>query len=54
MTRLELVIAETNQPSRRVAEKLGARLESLARHRLIDAGTPITAAIYSLIPSDPG
>jgi ribosomal-protein-serine acetyltransferase len=52
MVRLELVIAQGNHASRRVAEKLGAQFEYLARHRLLDGDTPITAAIYSLIPSD--
>lgn len=54
MVRLELVIAKDNQASRRVAEKLGAQFECLARHRLLVQGRPTTAAIYSLIPSDLG
>ncbi|WP_137671792.1 GNAT family N-acetyltransferase [Agarivorans sp. Toyoura001] len=52
LNRLELVIAEQNIASRRVAEKAGAHYESLARSRVIDFGQPCHAAIYSLIADD--
>jgi RimJ/RimL family protein N-acetyltransferase len=41
-----------NAASRRVAEKLGARLECIARNRLMGWGRPHDAAVYSLVPSD--
>ncbi|WP_432454090.1 MULTISPECIES: GNAT family N-acetyltransferase [unclassified Agarivorans] len=52
LNRLELVIAEQNWASRRVAEKANAQFECLARSRVIDYGKPVHAAIYSLIPGD--
>ena len=52
VTRLEIVAAVDNHPSRRVAEKLGAEFEGLARNRLYVHATPVTAAIYSLLPPD--
>jgi RimJ/RimL family protein N-acetyltransferase len=50
LTRLEIVAAESNLPSRRVAEKIGAVLECVARNRLMLHDQPIPAAIYSLVP----
>jgi RimJ/RimL family protein N-acetyltransferase len=41
-----------NVPSRRVAEKAGARFEAIARNRIVQHGKPYDAALYSLIPSD--
>ena len=52
MHRLEIVTAEHNPASRRVAEKLGARFECLARNRIMDQEEPTTAAVYALIPGD--
>ncbi|MDX5627012.1 MULTISPECIES: GNAT family protein [unclassified Brenneria] len=52
LTRLEIVAGEHNRPSRRIAEKVGARFEGIARNRLIVGGRPIDAAMYSLIPAD--
>lgn len=52
LRRLEIVIAEDNLASRRVAEKAGARLEAIARRRLLLRGEPQDAAIYSLITDD--
>lgn len=52
LRRIEIVVASGNQASRRVAEKAGAVLESIARHRLMLRGEPLDAAIYSLIASD--
>ena len=50
LTRLEIVIAVENAPSRRVAEKIGATFECIARNRLVLHEKPIDAAVYSLIP----
>jgi ribosomal-protein-serine acetyltransferase len=50
LTRIEIVIAEGNILSRRVAEKLGATFECVARNRLVSTGVPLAAAVYSLIP----
>ncbi|HZW23269.1 GNAT family protein [Noviherbaspirillum sp.] len=52
LTRLEIVAAEDNLPSRAVAEKLGATFECIARNRLLVNGTPVAAAVYSLVPGD--
>lgn len=50
LTRIEIVIVEANAPSRKVAEKIGAAFECIARNRLIVNGSPYTAAVYSLVP----
>ncbi|GGB15338.1 GNAT family N-acetyltransferase [Agarivorans gilvus] len=52
LNRLELVVAERNFASRRVAEKAGAQFECLARARVIDLGKPSHAAVYSLLTED--
>lgn len=52
LTRVEIVTAADNVPSRKVAEKLGAAFEGIARNRLVVGGVPVSAAIYSLIPAD--
>lgn len=54
LQRLEIVAAADNQPSRRVAEKAGARFEGIARSRLTLHGQPQDAAMYSLIAADLG
>ncbi|MES2355507.1 MAG: GNAT family protein [Pseudomonadota bacterium] len=54
LTRLEIVVAEKNEASRRVAEKVGAILECVARNRLIIRGQPCDAAVYSLVPRQYG
>ncbi|ESS72107.1 putative acetyltransferase [Methyloglobulus morosus KoM1] len=51
LTRLEIVVAEENIASRRVAEKVGARFECIARNRLVIWGVPHDSAVYSLVPS---
>ena len=51
LTRIEIVAASENAPSRRVAEKAGAQFECLARNRLVIHGTPLDAAVHSLVPS---
>jgi ribosomal-protein-serine acetyltransferase len=50
LTRIEIVTASENTPSRRVAEKAGAQFECLARNRLIVHGAPLTAAVHSVVP----
>lgn len=52
LTRLQMVIAEQNQASCRVAEKIGAKLECIARNRVWVGGEPAPGAVYSLIPPD--
>ena len=52
LTRLEIVAVVENIASRRVAEKVGAKLECIARNRLVGWGKPHEAAVYSLIPTD--
>jgi ribosomal-protein-serine acetyltransferase len=52
LTRLEIVIQTENWPSRRVAERLGASLECIARNRLMHRGEPRDAAVYSLVPGE--
>ena len=53
LTRIEIVVAMQNRPSRRVAEKAGATYECLARNRLLINNALHTAAVYSLIPNGP-
>jgi RimJ/RimL family protein N-acetyltransferase len=50
LARLEIVAAENNDISRRVAEKAGAVFECVARNRLIVHGQAQPAAVYSLVP----
>ncbi|WP_192457065.1 GNAT family N-acetyltransferase [Musicola keenii] len=52
LTRLEIFAGEHNHPSRRVAEKVGAHFEGIARNRIILRHGPIDAAMYSLVPGD--
>lgn len=52
LARLEIVVLPGNAGSRRVAEKIGARFECVARHRLQWNGSPRDAAVYSLLPGD--
>lgn len=54
LTRLEIVAPEKNVPSRKVAEKVGAVFECIARNRVLVYGTPGAAAIYSLVPEQCG
>lgn len=49
-TRIEIVVAEGNAPSKAVARKAGALCEGLARNRLLLAGTPTDATVHSLVP----
>ncbi len=52
LIRLEIIVMPENQPSRRVAEKLGAQYEGRLRQRLWLKGKPHDAEAYALIPQD--
>jgi len=52
--RIEIVVPAGNWPSRRVAEKIGAKFEGLLRHRLMLRGESSDAFLYSLIQDDLG
>ena len=52
LSRIEIAARPENKASRRVAEKCGAKLEAIARNRIVQHGRPYVAALYSLIPSD--
>lgn len=52
LQRLEILAATENRSSRRVAEKLGAQFEGIARQRLQVHDRPCDAAVYALIPDD--
>jgi ribosomal-protein-serine acetyltransferase len=51
LTRIEIVAASENGASRRVAEKVGAQFECIARNRLVIHGVPVAAAVHSFVPS---
>ena len=48
LTRVEIVVAEANFPSRRVAEKVGGHFEGILRDRLLIHGHFHNAAMYSV------
>ena len=50
LSRIEIVAAETNIASRRVAEKSGAVFEAVLRNRLKDGAVPVAGALYALFP----
>jgi ribosomal-protein-serine acetyltransferase len=52
LARLEVVVHVDNAASRRVAEKIPAVFEGIARSRLVLHGGSHDAAVYSLIPAD--
>ena len=52
LIRIEVVALPDNTPSRATALRIGARFESIARHRLLVNGQPQDAAVYGLLPSD--
>jgi RimJ/RimL family protein N-acetyltransferase len=52
LSRLEIFARPENTPSRRVAEKAGAKFEAIARNRMVQHGRAYDAALYSLIPAD--
>ncbi|MEO8848672.1 MAG: GNAT family protein [Casimicrobiaceae bacterium] len=47
---IEIVTAVDNLPSRRVAEKVGARFEGIAAHRILMRRVSVDAAMYALLP----
>lgn len=52
LCRLEIVALTDNRASQRVAEKVGAAREGIARNRLMFNGAPSDAVVYSLVPGD--
>jgi RimJ/RimL family protein N-acetyltransferase len=52
LVRLEIVVAQGNAPSLRVAQKVGAIRESILRQRLCIHGTHHDAIMFSVIKSD--
>ena len=52
LTRVEIVVRLDNPASRRMAEKVGATFECIARNRIFSRGLPFDAAVYSLVPGD--
>jgi RimJ/RimL family protein N-acetyltransferase len=54
LIRVEIVIADENQASIRVAEKIGAHYEGILLNRMVVGRSIYDARMYSLIPSDFG
>jgi RimJ/RimL family protein N-acetyltransferase len=54
VSRLEIVAAHDNVASRKTAERIGGKFEGILRNRLLLRGTPVDAAMYSVIPGDVG
>lgn len=52
LARIEIVVLPDNVASRRVAEKIGARFECIARNRLKFRDESRDAALYSLVQGD--
>jgi RimJ/RimL family protein N-acetyltransferase len=52
LNRLEIIMAESNKASLRVAEKVGATREGFLRRRIVVRETIYDAFLYSLIPED--
>ncbi len=52
LQRLEIVVAETNLASRKLAEKVGGKFEGILRNRLLISGVTHPAAMYSVIPHE--
>ncbi len=50
-TRIEIVVAQGNLASERVARAAGAQFECVARNRLMIRGEPVAASVFSLIPT---
>ena len=48
--RIEILVAPENQPSRRVAEKIGAQCEGIVAARLESDGARLSACVYALSP----
>ena len=54
LIRVEIVISVGNQPSLRVAEKIGAHDEGILLNRMVVGKSIYDAHMYSLVPSDFG
>lgn len=52
VSRVEIVAAHDNVPSRKTAERIGGVFEGILRNRLVLKGLPVDAAMYSVIPAD--
>jgi ribosomal-protein-serine acetyltransferase len=52
LNRIEIIACLKNEASRRVAVKLGATFEGIARNRIVIRGHSLDAAVYSVIPED--
>jgi ribosomal-protein-serine acetyltransferase len=50
LSRIEIVVAQGNDASERVARKAGATFEGVARNRLVVHGSPVAASVYSFVP----
>ena len=52
LQRIEIRVLPGNTGSLKVAEALGATREGIARHGILDGGTPRDAVLFSLSPAD--
>ncbi|UPG84070.1 GNAT family N-acetyltransferase [Luteibacter aegosomatis] len=52
ISRIEIVAAHDNLPSRRAAERIGGTFEGILRNRLVIQGEPVDSAMYSVVPED--
>jgi len=52
LSRIEIVAAHDNWPSRKAAKRIGGIFEGLLRNRLIINKAPVDAAMYSVVPGD--
>jgi ribosomal-protein-serine acetyltransferase len=52
VNRIEIIVAAGNVPSRKAAEKAGARFEGILRNRLLIGAEPHDAAMFSFIKED--
>lgn len=52
VSRVEIVAAHDNVPSRRTAERIGGTFEGMLRNRLVLRKNAVDAAMYSIIPTD--
>jgi len=50
VTRVEIVAAHDNLPSRKAAERIGGTFEGMLRNRLLVNDKPVDAAMYSVTP----
>lgn len=54
VSRIEIIVAAGNVPSRKAAEKSGAQFEGILRNRLLITGKAHDAAMYSFVGADFG